>query len=432
MERELIQSLRKWRHSPIRKPLVLRGARQVGKTYLIKQFGQEFDSYVSINLEREPEIASLFNQDLDPKRLLQHLELITEKKIIPGDTLLFIDEAQVAPRSLIALRYFYEECPNLHVIAAGSLLDFAIEKVGLPVGRVSFMYLYPLSFIEFLRATGRERAADAILNHPFPEPMPDVIHQKYLAYTSEYIAIGGMPEVVNTWKNTQDLSSCGEIQFSIIESYRQDFEKYCKQHELKYVSLIYDQIPRQLGNAIKFSKMPGEYRKRDLAPCFDLLAKALVINPVYHSDGHGVPLGAEADYHCFKALFIDIALAQRALNLQPKDWFLAPTQTLINKGNITESFVGQELLAYSNPTEKAQLYYWQRHDRSSSAEVDFLINKQNIVFPIEVKAGPGSTLKSLQLFLNSHKSPHGIRFSTQNFSCHENIHSYPLYAVCKL
>lgn len=172
------------------------------------------------------------------------MQLVTEQKIIPGEALLFIDEARVAPRSLIALRYFYEECPLLHVIAAGSLLDFAIEKVGVPVGRVSFLYLYPLSFIEFLRATGREMAASAILQHPFPQAVAEPIHQKWLEYVAEYLAIGGMPEVVKTWQEIHDIHTCGELQYSMIESYRQDFEKYCKHHEVKYVSLIYDQIPK--------------------------------------------------------------------------------------------------------------------------------------------------------------------------------------------
>lgn len=432
MERELIQYLRKWKVSAIRKPLILRGARQVGKTYLVKQFGKEFTSFVSINLEKQPEVAALFNETLEPKQLIQRLQLVTEQKIIPGETLLFIDEAQEAPRSLIALRYFYEECPSLHVIAAGSLLDFAIEKVGVPVGRVSFLYLYPLSFIEFLRATSREIAAQAILEHPFPQPVSAPIHQKWLEYVAEYIAIGGMPEVVKVWQDTNDINACGEIQYTIIESYKQDFEKYCKRHEEKYVSLIYEQVPRQLGETFKFSKMPGSYRKRDLAPCFDLLVKAMVINQVHHSDGQGIPLGAEADYHYFKATFVDVALAQRLLDLHPKDWFLQPNQSLINKGEITESFVGQELLAYSNPQEKAHLYYWQRHERGSSAEIDYLSNIRGQIIPLEVKSGGGSSLKSLQLFLKTHPSPYGVRLSTHNFSLHEKLHSYPLYAVAKL
>lgn len=432
MKRTLIQQLRKWRHSPIRKPLILRGARQVGKTYLINEFGKEFTSFVSLNLEKMPDAATLFEETLDPSILIQKLTYLTEKPIIPGETLLFIDEAQVSPRALIALRYFYEEMPALHVIAAGSLLDFAIEKVGVPVGRVSFMYLFPLSFMEFLRASGRDIVADAIMNHSFPQPVSAPIHAKWLSYVAEYLAIGGMPGVVNVWNSLHDLNACAEIQYDIIESYKQDFEKYCRSHQLKYVSLIYDQMPNQLGTTFKFSKLPGEYRKRDLAPCFDLLTKAMVINPIYHSSGQGLPLGAHADYDHFKAGFIDVALAQRLLGLHPKEWFLQPTQTMVNLGAVTESFVGQEFLAYHQPQEKPQLYYWQRHERGSSAEVDYLINQGGQVIPVEVKSGPGTSLKSLQLFLKSHPSPYGIRLSTHPFSLHEKIHSYPLYAIAKL
>ena len=432
MKRDLIQWLREWRVSPIRKPLILRGARQVGKTYLINEFGKEFPSFVSLDLEKMPEVSALFTETLDSKILIQKLSYIADTKIIPGETLLFIDEAQMEPRSLIALRYFYEGHPELHVIAAGSLLDFAIEKVGIPVGRVSFMYLYPLSFMEFLRATGRDVAAEAILNHPFPEPVSEPIHQKWLGFVGEYLAIGGMPQAVNVWNSLNDLKAVGEIQYDIIESHRQDFDKYCKKHQLKYVSLIYNQMPNQLGAAFKFNKLPGEYRKRDLEPCFELLTKAMVIHSIYHSDGQGLPLGAHVDYRYFKAAFVDVALAQRLLGLHPKDWFLRPTQTMVNLGAITESFVGQELLAYHQPQEKSQLYYWQRHERGSSAEVDYLVNQNSQVIPVEVKSGMGTSLKSLQMFLGSHPSPYGIRISTHNFSEHEKIRSYPLYAVVKL
>ena len=241
-----------------------------------------------------------------------------------------------------------------------------------------------------------------------------------------------MPEAVKVWNELHDVDVCGEIQYAIIESYRQDFEKYCKHHQIKYVSLIYDQIPRRLGETFRFSKLPGEYRKRDLAPSFELLCKAMVVNPVYHSDGKGIPLGALADYHYFKAMFVDVALAQRLLDLHPKDWFLQPTQSLVNKGQITESFVGQELMSYQDSHEKAQLFYWQRHERGSSAEVDYLINVQGKVVPIEVKSGSGTSLKSLQLFLATHPSKFGVRFSIHNFSQHEKLHSYPLYAVASL
>ncbi len=433
MKRLLLINLRNWARNHPHKPIILRGARQVGKTHLIKQFGQEFKSFVSINFERQPEAISLFEKDLDPERLIRDLSLITGKKIIPGETLLFLDEVQEVPKAITALRYFYEECPKLHVIAAGSLLDFAIEKVGVPVGRVTFLHLFPMSFIEFLIALGHDIAVKQILEHPFPEPLTTSIHEQFLRYVAEYIAIGGMPEVVKCWRDTKDVDLCGQIQNDIITSYQQDFEKYANKFQIKYISLIFRHAQNQLASRFKFSKIPGEYRKRELAPAYYLLTMAGVIRPIYHSDGQGVPLGGQTDLDCFKTLFVDVALAQRILGRHPKDWFLYPKDTLINIGEMTECFVGQEILSYSDPQELPHLYYWQRHERGSSAEVDYLITVENKVIPIEVKSKLGTTLKSMHHFLRSHpNSPYGIRISTHPYSQHEQIHSYPLYAVAKL
>lgn len=430
MKRIILAKLREWRNSKYRKPIILRGARQVGKTHLIQQLGKDFENFVSINFEKQPAAAAIFAGDLSPKRLIRDLEFFTDKKIIPGKTLLFLDEAQEMPRALIALRYFYEECPDLHVIAAGSLLDFAIEQVGVPVGRVSFLYLFPMSFVEFLLAMGRNMAVKALLEHNSLNAMNEPLHSKFLEYVAEYIAVGGMPEVVNSWRENQNMVVCNEIQSSIIESYRQDFEKYSKKHQIKYVSLIFENVPHQMGKIFQFSHLPGNFRKRDLAPCYDLLKKALVIKPIYHTDGQGIPLGAQLDFNCFKTLFVDIALSQKILGLHPKDWFLQPTSTLINSGNIVECFVGQELLAYSAPNENPELFFWRTHKIGHNAEVDYLMNIGREIIPIEVKSGLGSTLKSMHIFLKQHtQSPYGVRFSTHNYSKHDRIHSYPLYSI---
>ncbi len=433
MKRNIFQALKQWAIKSQRKPLILRGARQVGKTHLVTRLGQTFQQFVMINFERQPQAAEVFKQDLDPKRITRDLSLMFNVKIVPQETLLFFDEIQQAPQALTALRYFYEDYPELHVIAAGSLLDFALEQVGVPVGRVEFLYVYPMSFMEFLMAMERQQAIDAILNQAFPSAFPPIIHERFLTYVAEYLAIGGMPEVIKNWREFNDLKKCHLIKQNLIDAYRQDFEKYSKQHQIKYVNLLFDQIPYQLGKPFKFSNIPGEYRKRDLAPCLDLLTKAQVVKPIYHSNGQGLPLGAQVDFDKFKTLFIDVALAQTALGYFPKDWLLQPGQTLINKGEIVESFVGQELLAYSDPQTPFSLYYWQRQQRSSNAEVDYLIEQQGQVIPIEVKSGAGSTLKSMHLFLATHPaSPYGVRFSTLSASQYENIRSYPLYAIATL
>lgn len=433
MKRTIYQELKLWSAKKGRKPLILRGARQVGKTHIVRMLGETFTSFLTVNFERQPLAKEIFEKDLDPKRIARDLSLMFNTNIVPGKTLLFLDEIQEAPKALIALRYFYEEMPALHVIAAGSLLDFALEEVGIPVGRVEFLYLYPMSFIEFLLATHREQAAQAILNNIFPHPFHETIHAQFLDILAEYLAVGGMPEVVKTWRDTQDLKLCSEIKLALINAYRQDFEKYGRKHQIKYLDLLFNQIPQRLAQPFKFSQIPGDYRKRELAPCFDLLAKALIAKPIYHSDGQGLPLGAGVDLSLFKTLFLDVALAQSVLGENPKDWLLHAKQTLTNKGALIESFVGQELLAYGSSRLQPVLYYWHKQTRNSNAEVDYLIEQQGQVIPIEVKSGTTGQLKSLHEFLATHPhSPYGIRFSTQPYSEYQKIHSYPLYAVAAL
>lgn len=432
MKRTIIQKLRQWRLARGRRPIILRGARQVGKTHVIEQFGDEFDNFAMINLEKQQSAIDVFSKDLDVVRIVRDLEFIVNQKIIPGKTLLFIDEIQEAPKAITALRYFYEDMPDLHVIAAGSLLDFAIESVGVPVGRVSFMYMYPMTFVEYLIAMGEEITVRAILEHEPFTATSDTLHKKCLSLVGEYMAIGGMPAVVKEWRDNRDVDMCGDIQSLIIESYQQDFDKYAEKHQIKYVTQIFNNIPLQLSKSFQFSKVPGGYRKRELSPCYDLLTKARVIQSVLHSHGHGLPLGGQADINTFKSIFLDVALAQRLLGYHPKNWFLYPEEELINKGEITESFIGQEILAYASPVENQQLYYWLRHSKSSTAEVDYIIDVDGKVVPLEVKSAKGTTLKSMHIFLDEHpQSPYGVRLSTHNYSDHSRIHSYPIYAVIK-
>lgn len=415
------------------KPIIMRGARQVGKTTIAEQFGAYFEHFVPINLEKDPAIAEIFAGDLDPKRLVKLISIHTQKQIIPGQTLLFIDEIQEAPRAITALRYFYEEMPELHVIAAGSLLEFAIQEVGVPVGRINFLYVYPLSFMEFLLATKREAAIEMILNNSMDELRETLVHDKLLGYLGEYFAIGGMPEAVKTWCEKQELQACEWVHQSIIQTYRQDFSKYAKKHQVKYLELLFREIPRQASRRFSFAKVPGDYRKRELAPALDLLDKAGIVNPVYHSAGQGIPIQAQSNYEIFKCLFLDVALAQTVLGYDLRAWFFDANNTFINKGEITEMFIGQEILAYSNPMMKKHLYYWDRNSRGAQAEVDYLINYQQSVIPIEVKSGVSTRLKSMHEFLSSHEnSPYGMRFWASSYAVDEKIRSYPLYAIASL
>ncbi len=432
MKRLIDYHLRKWKDSPLRQPLLLRGARQVGKTYAVREFGKTFTSFVEINFESNKKAKTIFNADLDPKRILREISAITEKEIIPGQTLLFFDEIQAVPDGILALRYFYEIMPELHVIAAGSLLDFAIQQVGVPVGRVQFLYMYPMSFIEFLAALEYNIIIKEILSHSINEELASVIHDKIFGLLGNYLAIGGMPQAVVCWKNMLNLHACAQVPETLVAAYQFDFVKYGKSHQIKYLDLLFSRIPAQLGKIFKYSQI-GDFRKRELEPCVDLLITAGVIHRVTHSEAQGIPLGAQADLNSFKLLFLDVGLSQFILDLKTGDWLLNPLEEFVNKGMLIESFVGQELLAYEHPRRKAQLYYWKRDSRASEAEVDYIVQLGREIIPVEVKSGKGRTLRSIQHFLESHKnSPYGIRFSTNNYSVYEKIHSYPLYAIANV
>jgi len=430
MKRLLILKLLKWRNSKIRKPLLLRGARQVGKTHIVRQLGKEFEKFVEINFEKNPELKKVFEHGLDPRKICRDLSIALNTKIEPGKTLLFIDEIQEEPQAITALRYFYEEMPELHVIAAGSLVDFAIDQIGIPVGRVEFFYMYPMSFMEYLVARQCQSLVIEIINHDPREPLNEAIHDKALRLLGEYLAIGGMPAVVKEWIAHEDIELCGSILKNIKNAYEQDFAKYSKKHQIKYVDLLFRQIPSMICQHFKFSNLATHFKKRELEPSMHLLEKAGLINQIVKSAGSGIPLGAQADFNKFKLMMHDVGLTQVLLGLDLTEWFLDPRASLVNKGNIVESFVGQELLAYSNPSDKHRLYYWHREQRAAQAEVDFLITLERSIIPVEVKSGHGGRLQSMRLFLETHKeSPYGIRVSVHNYSVLDKVHTYPLYAI---
>lgn len=433
MKRLIDHSLLQWKNNSRRKPLLLRGARQVGKTYAARTLGNTFNEYIELNFEQTERAVSLFEGDLDPERIIRDIALLVKKPIKPGTTLLFFDEIQKAPRALTALRYFYELMPELHIIAAGSLLDFAIEQVGIPVGRVESRYMYPLSFMEFLAALNESLIIEEILTHGLERPMTPVIHEKLLVLLAEYLALGGMPEIVRCWQAVKQPLECVHYQAHIIDTYRQDFTTYAKEHQIKYVELLFREVPRQLCHKFKYSSVEGDYRKRELSPALDLLETAGIIHKIFHSSCQGFPFGAQVNPQNYKVIFLDIGLSQAVLKLDLTQWFLNPLQEFINKGQLVEAFVGQELLAYSPSYIQGQLYYWQRETRTSQAEIDYILQEGECIVPIEIKPGTESTLRSLNFFLETHpQSPYGIRFSTRNYSLAGKIHSYPLYAIAKV
>jgi uncharacterized protein len=426
MKRDLLKHLETWKIHPMRQPLILRGARQVGKSWLINEFGKQFERYVTLNFEKDKDACTLFPESIQIATIIQQIGYYTQTKIEPGKTLLFLDEIQDCPNALRALRYFKEELPELHVIAAGSLLDFMIEQVGVPVGRVQFLYLYPLSFAEFLTALNRDDLRELLLTS-FPEL---AIHKQLLEMVKLYSLLGGMPAVVSAWVKYENAQYCQEAQDAVINAYQQDFNKYARSNQIEYVSLLFDKIPEQLGQKFMYSHIDDHISFHHLKQALQLLRKAGIIHFCYHSAAQGFPLGAGKNLKKFKIFFFDIGLAQRILGIQLKDWVIQPVLPQHN-GSIAEQYVAQQFIAHAAPSSPGELYYWHREARSSNAEVDFIVGKAGKIIPVEVKSGEKGRIKSLQLFLESHSSASdGIIISTAlHQASQDRYKQIPCYSI---
>jgi len=425
MKRDLMQELYGWKKSLLRKPLILRGARQVGKSWLINEFGKEFDSFIKIDFDKEPKAKLLFAKYGNLSELVTSIEIYAKQKIKSGETLLFLDEIQECPEAINVLRQFKEDLPALHVIVAGSLLDFVLEKVGMPVGRVQFMYLYPLSFGEFLTAVGQGDLRNYILTCN----VSPAIHEQSLELLKTYIWLGGMPAVVDAWIKYKKFTLCQELQDEIISAYTQDFYKYAKHKSIEYVTKVFESIPMQLGKKFRFTNVDNELRSMHLKAALMLLNMAGVAYVCFHSASHEQPLGASKSEKKFKTFLFDIGLAQRMLGLVLENWQVQSLQVK-TLGGIAEQFVAQELIAYTSVKSKANLYYWHREAKSSNAEIDFVTIKDQQIVPVEVKAGATGHLRSMQLFLESHQnSSYGVKVSENLFSKHGNIVEIPLYGI---
>lgn len=403
MKRMLEKQLLEWKDSKRRKPLILRGARQVGKTWLVENIlAEEFENYVKIDLEKMNNLHIYFEGELDPKKIVNYLELST-KPITPGKTLLFLDEIQACPRAITALRYFYEDMPELHVVAAGSLLEFAFGEISVPVGRVQYMRVYPMSFHEYLNAIRGESLAEESLRHP--GTMDELVQDMLLEELRRYFFIGGMPECVKTFGDSGSMLETFKVQSEIIESYRDDFSKYKPHVDPACLDAVLLNCAKSVGDQLIYTKLDDGHTGQTNRKAFDLLNKAEVLKKIPSANPSGLPLGATANQKMFKASILDIGLMQRLcrtpvdLELQRKD-LLA-----MFRGKLAEQYVAQELLAHHGP----DLFYWSRDARGSSAEVDYLLTFNGKIYPIEVKSGAAGSLKSLHMLLQKYPScPRGL------------------------
>jgi predicted AAA+ superfamily ATPase len=427
MKRFIEDILIKWKDEKGRKPLILSGARQVGKSYVIEQnFARQFEQLLSINFEKQPEFHSCFESGYDPAKILRRIEALAGQRLTIGKTLLFFDEVQFCPEAIISLRYFFEEMPDLHIMAAGSLLEFTIGKISIPVGRITFRHLGPMSFEEFLHNSGNQILLEEIREHPVSMPFPEALHNRAISLLKEYLAIGGMPQVVASYIEHQDYLRCQELLTDLLESYLKDFPKYSSKYsDLKYIDTVFSRVPHLVGNQFKFVQISRDIQSKYLRSGLDLLDKADLVNFIYKTSG--IPLGANYNPQRFKLLFIDIGLMQRACDLNIARW-ITDSYNLINAGPVSEQFVGQEICANTN-FKREKLYYWARDKSGSSAEVDYIIEHLSGVTPVEVKAGTSGRLKSMQLLLKTNPDiSEGVKVSLDNFEKGNNIQSIPLYA----
>lgn len=430
LKRNIDQELLAWSNELSRKPLLLRGARQVGKTSAVKELSQHFDNFLEINFEEQKQVHTLFNGDLSPIELCDNLSILYNTPIIPGKTLLFFDEIQSCIPAISALRFFYEKYPELHLIAAGSLLEFALRELpSFGVGRVRSMFVYPFSFDEFLLASGEgfllKAKQAASVNHP----LNDTLHSKLLNYLKRFLVIGGMPEVVANYVQGGKLLESQNILDDLIISLRADFTKYKKIVPFSRISEVFESVAQQAGGKFVFTGAATMSNYKQIKEALDLLIMAGLVIPVTHSSANGVPIGAESNMKKRKMIIFDTGIFQRLMGLNISDILFEERFNMINKGAIAEQYVGLELLKSASCFQLQNLFYWQREALNSNAEVDYLIQKQNEIIPIEVKSGKQGSMQSLFLFLKEKKRPYGIRFSLENFSAYNNIRVYPLYSI---
>jgi len=392
-QRTAIQHLKNWKNKTNRKPLVLRGARQVGKTTLVDLFSQEFDNYIKLNLEKK-EDRILFEKIDNIKELKQSIFYSHNISSIKGKTLLFIDKIQNSPKAIKQLRYFYEEEKDLFVIAAGSLLETVInEKISFPVGRVEFYHLRPVSFIEFLLAIGEKQSIELINTIP----LPVYAHFKLLKLFKTYTLLGGMPEIINTYIKHKDISALNSIYESLINSYIEDVEKYSKNNtQTQIIRFIIKQSFFEAGNRITFQNFgKSNYRSREVGEAFRTLEKTMILQLVYPTTNTNIPL--QPDYKKSPKLqLFDTGLINHIAGTG-QEFFTEEKITDIYKGKIAEHIAGQELISLSySPLSK--LVFWVRDKKNSQAEVDFVYLYKGLIIPIEVKAGKTGRLRSLFKF----------------------------------
>ena len=418
-----------WAQEDGRRPLLIRGARQVGKTYAVTTLAERrFSDFAELNLEQEPRYRRCFDT-LQPRTILDQVGVLRGKPVEPGRTLLFLDEIQECPAAIMALRYFYEQLPDLHVIGAGSLLEFALEaeRLRMPVGRVQPLFMHPLSFAEFLTASEEEPALHASRRMAGASA---AVHDHLLAVLRTYLLLGGMPAVVAEYRRTGSVMRAARVQTAITQTFRDDFGKYARVSRHPHLDRVFLHAARLVGSKFVYSKIDPDSRARELRAAVELLERAGLVHRVRSASGAGLPLGAEADDRHYKLVMLDVGLMQNLSGATEQ--LLDGDPMRIDGGAVAEQFAGQELLAHRSPYERPELFYWHRRQRNSSAEVDYLVAARGRVVPVEVKAGKTGRLRSLAVFAEQYRPPLAVRVYGDRFRRDGNVVSVPLYGLERL
>ena len=425
MRRDAMQQLYDWKEKTTRKPLIVRGARQVGKTWLMKEFASSaYKQFAYINFEDNEVMKDVFQKDFDVERILMAIQLVTGI-VVDTETLIIFDEIQEAPRGLTALKYFQEKAPQYHVVAAGSLLGIAMHSNdSFPVGKVDFMDLYPLSFSEFLEAVGQEAFARLLAKKDWG--LIAAFRSKLIDLLKQYYYVGGMPEVVNAFINHKDYAEVRQLQQTILDSYDRDFSKHAPIAEVPRIRMIWRSVPAQLAKENKkfvYGVVKEGARAKDFELAIEWLIDAGLIYKVSRVKKAGIPLSAYEDFSAFKLFLLDIGLMGAMSGLPPQALLEGNVLFSDYKGAITEQYVLQQLKSVKG----LSVYYWSSD--TSRGELDFLLQKDVSVIPVEVKAEENLQSKSLRFFVEKNAGLHGVRFSMSDYREQEWMINYPLYSV---
>ena len=413
MKRFITDKLIEWKNRPNRKPLILRGARQIGKTWIVNDFGKNYfkGKIHVINFEKRPDWHSIFDLNFDVNRIMSELEIVLNTNIVKGEDLLFFDEIQSCPSAIKALRYFLEEMPEQHIISAGSLLEFASQDISIPVGRIEFLNMFPMSFPEFLLATGKSKLSEIVLASP--QKLSDPIHHSLINEVKNYFFVGGMPECVQRYSETQSIRDVFDIQLNLADTFRQDFSKYAPFADKRCLNIVFASLSKSIGKQIKYSHLSIDFSIPTIKKAFELLNQARIIRKIPAASPAGLPLEASASEKKFKALMLDIGLMQRLSGLSSDVEYREKDILAIYMGSMAEQFAGQEFAAAGNDA----LYYWSREEKSSTAEVDYLLSHNGQIIPVEIKSGAAGRLRSLHLLLENYTNcPYGIVLSGASFA----------------